>query len=314
VTAFKQKAAAFFNPFETVQDEVYDALLQAQALGVDISDIYMMLSSSCNVWGQYLCEGDQQLRYASCMSGERNCTCGENGKPRCPPNQDMKGKIAPMSDGGCQLLRPLTSGETIYQSWLDMPTEDGTGRLVAVACASDALDNSPFFKNRRTKIDDVGIEELAVVLGQDVYVSAGGLVDVQELKKCSVDGGSQALATILMSNRYSVVEPQTETTRPTASAPTSSGQNYQEVMSTPAAYQRDEKSGLLTGAAMQARTDGAIQSLNEAADIRKFNEEANKISGVQTYPPANSTLKMPLLPTLERTEDGKSLPAIKPWP
>ena len=55
IKTFKQKAEGFFDPYESVLDELYDALVLAQSVGVDITDIYMMLNGSCNVWGQYLC-------------------------------------------------------------------------------------------------------------------------------------------------------------------------------------------------------------------------------------------------------------------
>ncbi len=65
VAAFKQKAEAFFDPYDNARREVYKALISAQALGVDVNDIYRMLTNSCSVWGLYQTEDgkpDQLLR------------------------------------------------------------------------------------------------------------------------------------------------------------------------------------------------------------------------------------------------------------
>ena len=210
VTAFKHKAAAFFDPFETVQQEVYNALIQAQALGVDISDIYMMLSSSCNVWGQYLCEGDQVLRYSS--SYGPTCENYRRAGEKCPPYPEMAGKIIPVGMGGCQLLKTMTIGEQVHQEWLDIREDAQANRSVRVACASDALSTSGFFKNLNMRVDEVGINDLAMVLSADVIMPTGRAPNPAEMAVCR--GGyprstelanSAKLSEILMSNRISNV-------------------------------------------------------------------------------------------------------------
>lgn len=70
VKMFKQKAEQFFDPYENVLDEMYDALVLAQSVGVDITDIYMMLNGSCNVWGKYLCNLGETVREKVCDEGE----------------------------------------------------------------------------------------------------------------------------------------------------------------------------------------------------------------------------------------------------
>lgn len=70
VKIFKQKAEGFFDPYENVLDEMYDALVLAQSVGVDITDIYMMLNGSCNVWGKYLCNLGETVREKVCDEGE----------------------------------------------------------------------------------------------------------------------------------------------------------------------------------------------------------------------------------------------------
>ena len=68
VKTFRQKAMGFFQPYNDVLDELYDALIVAQSVGVDITDIYMMLSGACNVWGEYLCSDTTREVY-----DENNC-------------------------------------------------------------------------------------------------------------------------------------------------------------------------------------------------------------------------------------------------
>jgi chemotaxis protein histidine kinase CheA len=181
VKAFKQKANEFFDPYENVLDEVYDALIMAQSLGVDITDIYMMLNGSCNVWGKYFCSPDQTLRYASCMSGEDGCACGtgytnymdatgknvRTKKTPCPPDASQKAKIIPISAGGCQLIQMLNNNDQIQQEWLYPmdETASGGGR-VEVGCASEALDNSVLFRNRK-KQATIDVETLQRIIDQD---------------------------------------------------------------------------------------------------------------------------------------------------
>lgn len=172
IAVFKEKAAQFFDPYENVLDETYDALIMAQSLGVDITDIYMMLNNSCNAWGKYLCTGDQNLRYANCMSGTDGCVCGGSNRP-CPPTDAQKGKVASISDGGCQLVQMLTTQDDIQQNWLypDDESANGGGRI-EVGCASEAIDNSVLFKSRK-KQASIDIEVLQRIIEQDAPTYLG---------------------------------------------------------------------------------------------------------------------------------------------
>lgn len=199
VKAFKQKAGEFFEPYENSLDEVYDALIMAQSLGVDITDIYMMLNGSCNVWGKYLCTGNQKLRYAAgCVfkngylddNAKTNCNCGV-GKEQspCPPTDTMNGKIASPESGGCQLIQMLNNQEEVQQNWL-YPEDNSAagGGKVQVGCASEALDNSVLFRGRK-KQATIDIEVLQRMIDQDApSVSRDGSQDAT--KYCSVDDKS----------------------------------------------------------------------------------------------------------------------------
>ncbi|MBN1325233.1 MAG: hypothetical protein JW974_03380 [Alphaproteobacteria bacterium] len=167
VAAFKQKAGEFFEPYENTLDEVYDALIMAQSLGVDITDIYMMLNGSCNVWGKYLCSNDQTMHYTSGTTG----TCGSDGKSVSQSGSSViggasckPGQVVPLSDGGCQLIQMLNNQEEVQQNWLY--PEDGTDSKVRVGCASEALDNSVLFRGRK-KQATIDIEVLQRIINQD---------------------------------------------------------------------------------------------------------------------------------------------------
>ncbi|HOY47581.1 MAG TPA: hypothetical protein PLZ05_03215, partial [Alphaproteobacteria bacterium] len=174
VAAFKQKAGEFFEPYENTLDNVYDALIMAQSLGVDITDIYMMLNGSCNVWGKYLCTNGAEMRYTTknCQPVSKNSSDYKSvtvnnviGSQPC-----KVGDIIPLNDGGCQLLKMLTSQDEVQQDWLyPEQNTDKSGKVLSqiqVGCASEALDNSKLFRNRK-KQATIDIEVLQRIIDQD---------------------------------------------------------------------------------------------------------------------------------------------------
>lgn len=178
VKAFKNKANQFFDPYEAVLDELYDALILAQSLGVDITDIYMMLNGSCNVWGKYMCEPcdpdatDKSKDYGHiCTNGTRKTDKDTGKEIKTGFFYDVKKDYA--ADGSykvsskqahCTLLNMLANQEEVQQNWLDM--DAGSSGGIRVACASDAIDNSKLFKNRK-KQATIDIETLQRIINQD---------------------------------------------------------------------------------------------------------------------------------------------------
>ena len=173
VKTFKQKAMNFFDPYNAVLDELYDALILAQTVGVDITDIYMMLNGTCNVWGQYLCDEGQVMHYNNdnCINGRSvNVTTVEGtvrGGAEC-----TVGQVVPMSDGGCQLIKMLTDEAEVERNWLN-PKGDEDGVQIRVGCASESLDNSTLFRNRK-KQASIDIEVLQRMIEQDAPSVFGG--------------------------------------------------------------------------------------------------------------------------------------------
>ena len=173
VKVFKQKAMEFFDPYNDVLDELYDALILAQSVGIDITDIYMMLNGTCNVWGQYLCDRGQVMHYT-----QNNCPNGksvpyvQDGGGTVRGGADCEiGQVVPMSDGGCQLIKMLTDEDEVQRNWL-YHEKGNDGAQVRIGCASEALDNSALFRNRR-KQASIDIEVLQRMIEQDAPVSYG---------------------------------------------------------------------------------------------------------------------------------------------
>lgn len=186
VKAFKQKAMNFFDPYNDVLDELYDALITAQAVGVDINDIYMLLNGSCNVWGEYLCSG---VAERTCVHGEddKSGICKGDGSyhwswPKYGTDECPDGKTAAAGDSvsaglecstnmvippenlrGCVLQRTLTDGDDVQRAWLDAQSGDN---MIRIGCASSALENSAFFRSRK-KQSQIDIELLERLVLQD---------------------------------------------------------------------------------------------------------------------------------------------------
>ncbi len=168
VKVFKQKAMGFFDPYNDVLDELYDALITAQAVGVDITDIYMMLNGSCNVWGEYLCSDLKTPTY-----NEDNCGSDGRSKPTATTRGGaacVENHVIGVEDNpACILNRTLADMEEVQNTWLD--AEAGASGTIRIGCASSALENSAFFRNRK-KQASVDIEILERIIEQDAPSSA----------------------------------------------------------------------------------------------------------------------------------------------
>lgn len=166
VKTFKQRAMEFFDPYNAVLDELYDALIMAQSVGVDITDIYMMLNGTCNAWAKYLCADGQVMHYTSknCVNGISTSESGDKatvlGGAKC-----KVGQVVPTSDGGCQLIQMLTSNDEVQYNWL-YPDEGFENAQVRVGCASEALDTSALLRNRK-KQASIDIDTLQRIIEQD---------------------------------------------------------------------------------------------------------------------------------------------------
>ncbi len=190
VKVFKQKAMNFFDPYNDVLDELYDALITAQAVGVDITDIYMMLNGSCNVWGEYLCSDTIRASYnnQNCPNGKSVPSPTTRGGASC----SLRAIIGAEDSPACTLNRTLKDMEEVQRNWLDAE-EGNRDSTVRIGCASSALESSALFRNRK-KQADIDIEVLERIIEQDAPAVFGRVYGGDEItvadawKYCAVDG------------------------------------------------------------------------------------------------------------------------------
>lgn len=202
VKIFKQKAGEFFDPYAEVVDEMYSALEMALAVGVDVSDVIMMLSGSCNQWGRFLCateevteENDKgesiktvkhvPLRYSdedapavdikgeklkvgnSCINGRSVAISGYvKGGQECADGM----AIPPQDDARCTLLELIDASkdgdDAVRREWLD-ENYDGD-RMIRVGCATSALDSIKLFAGRsKARAAMLDLDTLERMLNQD---------------------------------------------------------------------------------------------------------------------------------------------------
>ena len=170
VKVFKTKALQFFEPYNDVLNELYDALITAQAVGVDITDIYMMLNGSCNRWGEYLCSSTARETYNSdnCQNRRSRRSKTTNGGAEC-----YEGQVIPAEDSpACVLQRTLDDKEEVQRNWLYAETGDSDD-MIRIGCASAALESSVFFRGRK-KQASIDIETLERIIEQDAPEIYGG--------------------------------------------------------------------------------------------------------------------------------------------
>ena len=199
VKKFKDMANEFFDPYEEVLDNMYDALILAMTLGIDVSDTIMLLSDSCNIWGKYLCDtctADESRINTSNQGTEGACVCNtEEGTKRSNCYYRIKtdpktGRVA-KDQPHCRLVGTVGNKEDVWHEWID--ANSGITGTTQVACASDAIDNISIFRGRR-KTTSVDIDTLRDFINQDssgtCRISKDGNFDVREdcgAKFCNVD-------------------------------------------------------------------------------------------------------------------------------
>lgn len=167
VKKFKDIANEFFEPYEGVADAMYDAMMHAMALGVDISQVVMMLSDSCNMWGKYMCDVCPSNSSVGCLEvGGKFYYPVETYKENDPGNTDgsKTGKVKP-NQPHCRLVEILTDGATVQREWID--ANSGLTGNVQVACATDTLGNVGIFKRRSKMNSVIDIETVRNLINQD---------------------------------------------------------------------------------------------------------------------------------------------------
>ena len=174
VKKFKDLANEFFDPYERVVENVYDALILAMTLGINVNDVIMLLSDSCNMWGKYLCES---CTYDDVLSGVTSCVC--NDTTTTPPSgcyyrvqtDTTTGKVL-QNQNKCRLVDIIKDNETVWREWIDANT--GMTGSTQVACASDVVLSASLFRTMKKKTNaKLDIDTLRRWVNQDSYVCKG---------------------------------------------------------------------------------------------------------------------------------------------
>lgn len=194
VKKFKELVNNFFDPYEGVLDSVYDSLILASSLGVNVNDTVMLLSGSCNLWGKYNCETCKKDADGNTPDGCECVTSGTgNAKEKCywRVATDKNGKVA-STQPHCRLVQVLKDGEEVLREWIDGST--GMMGATQVACASDVVENLGLLRGRR-KETSIGIDALRNLIAQDSSIGACGVkgsdgsyeYSACKIEKCVVD-------------------------------------------------------------------------------------------------------------------------------
>ncbi len=211
VKMFKEKAMQFFDPYDVIADEMYDALETALAVGVDVSDVIMMLSGSCNKWGKYMCtasDGEEEHKPVAYKGGEGDGAyddCGPDGKSMKNGRYSRGGFecrdsqiIPPQDDVRCTLIGMISDSgdddDTVERNWLS-EQYDGD-KFIRVGCASSALDSIAIFGRRKSgKNRALDLDTLERIIVQDApeygssnrYSGGGaGNAEIEKLKYCAL--------------------------------------------------------------------------------------------------------------------------------
>ena len=193
IKKFRERALNFIDPYDNVIDKIDDALSDAQVVGVDLSEIYLLLNNSCNRWGKYLCPqgtvvydtGDKGQRTSpkvcdasSPTSGYKICvdscvnvsasqgllrhfqSLGVSGEYSIIASE-MSTCLSNCAKNFCQPCTPiqaLTNNDEVYIGWVNAETTSDENQTV-VACMSSALDDS-YIGRRSKRKRGVGIVDI----------------------------------------------------------------------------------------------------------------------------------------------------------
>jgi len=159
VKIFKEKALKFFEPYDSVADKLSEALELAMIVGVDISDIYMLMNGACNRWAKYVCSVTSTVTYHEKVAGEQNdiapCVNGRSlPGTRSRGGADCKTghTVPPTDDNQCTFTELVDeSTEDLTDVMLNPESNDGEqNSIVRLGCMSDAV-NGLLGISRRSK-------------------------------------------------------------------------------------------------------------------------------------------------------------------
>lgn len=182
VKKWRELAIGFLTPYDNAIDKIYDALVTAQTVGVDLSQIYLMLNNSCNSWGQYLCPVGKVRYPTDDNSRDVPRVCNNDKDIGCFSECYKQYSLGMMQNYGnsealascvkrcdsvsscqpCRLLKILTDNEEVYEGWINAEESSKDQRTV-VACASGALNSSPLFARRTKNKNGAGLVDIDIL-------------------------------------------------------------------------------------------------------------------------------------------------------
>lgn len=167
IKKWRELATGFLEPYDEAIDKIYDALITAQTVGVDLSQIYMMLNDSCNAWGQYMCQKGGEIDYSgkipmSCPVKDydnRSKQCAKEAEENNVSNPNKYHACMARSCQPCTLLKVLSDQAEVYEGWIN-PTVDDESNGTVVHCASDVLDGAKLFARRTKNKNGAGLVDI----------------------------------------------------------------------------------------------------------------------------------------------------------
>ncbi|MFQ6703413.1 MAG: hypothetical protein ACLRFO_04465 [Alphaproteobacteria bacterium] len=214
VKIFKEKAHAFFEPYDEIVDEAYEALEMALAVGVDVSDVIMMLSGGCNQWGKFLCTGEKEKHEVQYYNND-NCKNGRSvkyGTVKGGQECTIGMAVPPQDDSRCtvtQLIGGAGDNDEVLREWLDENYEGD--RLVRVGCATSALESIAIFGRRNSKrgatldldtLERIILQDAPDYVGTNKYSTGAKDEEIDRLKYCALTPtGYQNLLTAVQSKK-----------------------------------------------------------------------------------------------------------------
>lgn len=296
VKIFKEKAVDFFDPYETVLDEIYSALELAISVGVDVTDIFMMLNGTCHSWGKFMCGPGQVMHYnpVNCVNGRTQMT-DSSGKPTGLIQEGQActvGQVVPMNLGGCQLLTMLKD-ETIQQDWL-YPEAGSDGNEIRVGCMSEALQNSVLFRGRN-KQASIDIDTLKRIIEQDAPTLGGG----------SLLGRNRQTSVVPDATKYCAVTPDSYAKLQQAAL-------MKKLPDTVCVTERElERAGLESGVALGA-SNKELWGGSDFVTLRDCNSAGGELRDNKCY--CNGSLINPQTDWCIKTEETQNLPVFETAP
>jgi hypothetical protein len=191
VAAFRKKAQAFFEPYDGVLDSLENSLYTAMAAGIDVSDIYMMLSNTCTQWGKYLCTYKNDNPFVYCANstyepptmddpvnkgnkiyadGSNTCRTYEWSNAVGTAGQDgyTANNVKKVVNPRCQFIEMYRNDQRdeIQQNYILANSNDATN--IRMACMSDGvLQTGIFGRRNRKKSNDFDIDALEIIINQE---------------------------------------------------------------------------------------------------------------------------------------------------